>query len=76
MSAYSDFMGGYISEEEYKMDIAYEARRDEYLTLRQMELDALKDACMECEHHNDETGECEYGFDFKDCPELGDDGMP
>lgn len=61
MSVYSDWKCGAISDDDYRMNCAEEARMDEYLT-RLEERD-----CEKCIHHvtkNGETGcecwECEY----------------
>ena len=71
MSIYSEYACGYISRAEFEQSARVENRRERYLDDRQQALDAMSDACRECQYNDEEMGECGYGFKFTNCPELG-----
>lgn len=70
MSIYSDYACGALTEAEFKAYAEYENRKERYFDERQQMLDGLWIRCSECQH-KDEEGECEYGFTYTNCPELG-----
>lgn len=71
MSAYSDWHCGAIDKSEYESICRREEGLDREYMERMMMLDAMKDACIDCQYHDEETGECECGFECTNCPELG-----
>ena len=71
MSIYSDYACGALSDEEFRSYGAYENRKERYFEERQMLLDSLSSQCDDCQYKDEETGECEYGFKYTNCPELG-----
>ena len=71
ISIFSEYELGYISDDEFRSYGARMNREERAYTERMMALDAMKDACIECQYHDEETGECEYGFECTNCPELG-----
>lgn len=70
MSIYSDYACGALTESEFRAYAEYENRKARYFDERQMILDSLSIQCSECQY-KDEEGECEYGFSYTNCPELG-----
>ncbi len=75
MSIYSDHACGAISDDEFRDYCALENREERYFNERQMILDELFFQCGKCQYHDEETGECEYGFTYTNCPELGSEGL-
>lgn len=70
LSIFSEYRLGYIDKAEFDSYCAREDAEERAYTERMMALDAMKDACIECQYHDEETGECEYGFECTNCPEL------
>lgn len=70
MSIYSDHALGYLDDNEFRSECARENRKARYFEERQEMLDGLWIRCSECQY-KDEEGECEYGFTYTNCPELG-----
>ena len=70
MSIYSEHALGYMDDDEFRSACARENRRERYFEERQEMLDGLWIQCSECQYQ-DENGECEYGFEYTNCPELG-----
>ena len=70
MSIYSDYACGALTKEEFKAYAEFENRKARYFDERQEMLDGLWIQCSECQY-KDEEGECEYGFEYTNCPELG-----
>jgi hypothetical protein len=71
MSIYSDYALGYMDDDEFRNACKEENARERYFDERQMILDSLWCQCNDCQYHDEETGECEYGFSYTNCPELG-----
>lgn len=70
ISIFSDHACGAISDDEFRDYCAIENRKERYFDERQMILDSLSSQCDDCQY-KDEEGECEYGFTYTNCPELG-----
>lgn len=71
MSIYSDHALGYMDDDEFRSACEEENARERYFDERQMILDSLWCQCNDCQYHDEVTGECEYGFSYTNCPELG-----
>lgn len=70
ISIYSDYALGYIDDDEFRSACKEENARERYFDEKQQMLDGLWIRCSECQY-KDEEGECEYGFTYTNCPELG-----